>query len=108
MTHGVLPGRSSEVSLVSCDPRGYGACFRLDGNPILRAHSSHLPGLPVLLASLCCILSSDPIRAAERAEEELMKRFPGPVRLTQRGLDIHRRSLVVDGHNDLPDRLRDL
>ncbi len=40
-------------------------------------------------------------------QELLMSQHPGPVRLTARGLEIHARSLVIDGHNDLPDRLRD-
>jgi membrane dipeptidase len=39
--------------------------------------------------------------------ETLMQTHPGPVQLTDRALQIHSRSLVIDGHNDLPDRIRD-
>jgi membrane dipeptidase len=36
-----------------------------------------------------------------------MREHPGPVHLTEKGMAIHGRSLVIDGHNDLPDKLRD-
>lgn len=40
------------------------------------------------------------------SQETLMQQHPGPIQLSERALQIHCRSLVIDGHNDLPDRLR--
>ena len=60
-----------------------------------------LLGLPCLLALL--VLSA----AADEPPQPTPKRDRGPVKLTAEGLRIHREALVIDGHNDLPYKLRE-
>src|SRR6476620_12799010 len=51
--------------------------------------------------------SSRPSVDGRDRRENLMREHPGPVHLTEQGMAIHGRSLVIDGHNDLPGRIRD-
>jgi membrane dipeptidase len=65
-----------------------------------------LLGLPCALALLSLSLSfgaSDPPAAGPKKPA----RERGPVKLTDEGLRVHREALVIDGHNDLPYKLRE-
>lgn len=48
-----------------------------------------------------------PVAVGRALSENLMREHPGQIRLTEQGMAIHRRSLVIDGHNDFPDKVRD-
>src|SRR5438067_8333157 len=62
-----------------------------------------LLGLPCALALLSLSLSA----GAGGPEKKPAGRDRGPVKLTEAGLRLHREALVIDGHNDLPYKLRE-
>jgi membrane dipeptidase len=62
-----------------------------------------LLGLPCALA-LCTLALST---SADGQPTKPAGRERGPVQLTEAGLRLHREALVIDGHNDLPYKLRE-
>jgi membrane dipeptidase len=62
-----------------------------------------LLGLPCALALLALSLSA----GAGGPDKKPAARDRGPVRLTEAALRLHREALVIDGHNDLPYKLRE-
>jgi membrane dipeptidase len=60
-----------------------------------------------LLSLPLCLLALLPAADPSRADDKPAARSRGPVRLTEEGLRVHGEALVVDGHNDLPWKLRE-
>jgi membrane dipeptidase len=63
------------------------------------SQSTHVPGLVAALAAIAMITSIAQAEEAGRAER-------GPIVLTDRARELHSRSLVIDGHNDMPWEIR--
>ncbi len=59
------------------------------------------------LAASCALVLLTLTFSAGSGGEKPAQRERGPVKLTEAGLRVHREALVIDGHNDLPYKLRE-
>jgi len=96
---GVQPRENRIVSRFVAGPR------RRLPEVFSRTATSSTTPRPIVRLLACVLALATGVSRADKAPQADAPKHP--VRLTPRALEIHRRALVFDGHNDLPWRLRE-